>query len=445
MSHPVGSSARGAARRGAAVVAGDLQRQVHRRVDRDGAADSKPRISRLRSPSPAPVSSASSGVEQAAVGGVQARLGDLAHRPGGGEEVVELDPAGGLELGPRPHPHPGLGDHAEDPLGADQHPVRRGPGAGARQPPALPGPARRDRPHRLDQVVDVGVERSRSARRPGSRSSRPGSRTRRTAGSGAGSARARAAAPPAPARSPRPGSAPPATSGSTSSTRSSRRRSSETTGRSPSRASTPPTTLVPPPNGITAAPSASAQLSTASISDSSRGKATRSGGFSNSPAEPPHHVPVGLAQRVRDPLVVARRGTDRRTPLGAFSRGSRSSTSSSGTGFSTSPPNPNRSRIPAAASRSCVAVGAWSSYPHPQCLSLASHQLARRRLVTRSDRRIPNRRDQLPERSAGTAPPGPTSARLSSGARRQPPRSRAPCPRASSPFPFAACESGKSL
>ena len=53
-----------------------------------------------------------------------------------------------------------------------------------------------------------------------------------------------------------------------------------------SRASTPPTTLVPPPKGMTAAPSASAQLSTVSISDSSRGSATRSGGFSNSPRKP---------------------------------------------------------------------------------------------------------------------------------------------------------------
>ncbi len=72
-------------------------------------------------------------------------------------------------------------------------------------------------------------------------------------------------------------------SGSTSSTRSSRRRSIVTTGRSPSRGSTPPTTLVPPPKGITAAPSASAQLSTVSISDSSRGKATRSGGLGKRP------------------------------------------------------------------------------------------------------------------------------------------------------------------
>src|SRR3954451_267377 len=45
----------------------------------------------------------------------------------------------------------------------------------------------------------------------------------------------------------------------------------------PTRGSPPPSTLVPPPKGITAAPSASDQLSTVSISASSRGKATRSG------------------------------------------------------------------------------------------------------------------------------------------------------------------------
>ena len=34
----------------------------------------------------------------------------------------------------------------------------RGPGARAGQPPALPGPPRRDRPHRLHEVVDVGLQ-----------------------------------------------------------------------------------------------------------------------------------------------------------------------------------------------------------------------------------------------------------------------------------------------
>ena len=56
------------------------------------------------------------------------------------------------------HAHPGLGDHAEDPLGADQHPVGARPGARAGQPAALPGAGRGDRPHRLDQVVDVGPD-----------------------------------------------------------------------------------------------------------------------------------------------------------------------------------------------------------------------------------------------------------------------------------------------
>ena len=59
----------------------------------------------------------------------------------------------------RPDPDPRLGDHAERPLGADQHPVGRDAGARARQPPRLPHAARRERPHRLDEVVDVRVER----------------------------------------------------------------------------------------------------------------------------------------------------------------------------------------------------------------------------------------------------------------------------------------------
>ena len=62
-----------------------------------------------------------------------------------------------------------------------------------------------------------------------------------------------------------------------------RRRSSVTTGRSPSRGSTPPTTLVPPPKGITAAPSASAQLSTVSTSELVARARHQVGGFSKRP------------------------------------------------------------------------------------------------------------------------------------------------------------------
>ena len=121
-------------------------------------ADSKPRISRLALPLPAPVSSASEASSRRQLAGCRPDWAISRTAPRGGQEVAELDPAGGLELGPGAHPHPGLGDRAEDALGADQHPVRRGPGARARQPPALPGPARGDRPHRLDQVVDVGLQ-----------------------------------------------------------------------------------------------------------------------------------------------------------------------------------------------------------------------------------------------------------------------------------------------
>ena len=144
----------------------DLNGQVHRVVDRVvGGLEAEDEEVR--------VAGAGAGraglerVEQAAVRGVEPGLRDLAHGPRGGEEVAELDPARGLEGRSRPDPDPGLGDRPEDALGADQRPVRRGPGARARQPAALPGAARGDRPHRLDQVVDVGVEGREVAAGPG--------------------------------------------------------------------------------------------------------------------------------------------------------------------------------------------------------------------------------------------------------------------------------------
>src|SRR5439155_6935043 len=82
-------------------------------------------------------------------------------------ERVEADPGRRLEPRPLLQPHPGLGDHAEDALGADQKTVRTGTGAGPRESPALPGPRRRDRAHRLDQVVDMRVERGEVAAGPG--------------------------------------------------------------------------------------------------------------------------------------------------------------------------------------------------------------------------------------------------------------------------------------
>ncbi len=99
------------------------------------------------------------GVEQAAVGGVEARLGQRPHRLRPLLEAVEQQRGRLLEAGRLLHTHPGLGDHAEDALGADQHPVRARTRPGARQAPALPGSRGRERPHRLDEVVDVRVER----------------------------------------------------------------------------------------------------------------------------------------------------------------------------------------------------------------------------------------------------------------------------------------------
>ena len=66
-------------------------------------------------------------------------------------------PAVARNVGPALDPHPRLGDHAEDPLAADHHPVGARPGAGAGQPAALPPALRREHAHRLDEVVDVGV------------------------------------------------------------------------------------------------------------------------------------------------------------------------------------------------------------------------------------------------------------------------------------------------
>ena len=63
-------------------------------------------------------------VDQAAVRGVQARLGERADRFGAARERVEAHRARGAVLGPRLDPHPRARDHAERALGAQQHPVR---------------------------------------------------------------------------------------------------------------------------------------------------------------------------------------------------------------------------------------------------------------------------------------------------------------------------------
>ena len=71
-------------------------------------------------------------------------------------------------LRPRLNADPRLSDHSQRSLGAKQNPVRARAGAGAWQPSRLPKPARRDRPDRLNKVVDVcepGCEMAAGARR----------------------------------------------------------------------------------------------------------------------------------------------------------------------------------------------------------------------------------------------------------------------------------------
>ena len=79
-------------------------------------------------------------------------------RVGAVGERVEEDRRRAALARARAHAHPRLGDDAERALGAEQHAVRRRPRARARQPAALPRAARADRPHGLDEVVDVGLD-----------------------------------------------------------------------------------------------------------------------------------------------------------------------------------------------------------------------------------------------------------------------------------------------
>ena len=141
-------------------------RRARARAPSTGPARGRPTRSRARAGPgarprrrSAPVRAASRRVEQAAVRGVEAGLGQGAHRLRARSKASNSTPADSRKRGRVLHAHPGLGDHAEDALGADQHPVRARAGARAGQPPALPDAARRERPHRLDEVVDVRVER----------------------------------------------------------------------------------------------------------------------------------------------------------------------------------------------------------------------------------------------------------------------------------------------
>ena len=94
-------------------------------------------------------------VDQPAVGRLEAGLRELAHRRRTGREAVEAHARRRPPAWARLQPDPRLGDHAQDSLGAEERSIGARSGTRSRQAPALPLPCRCDRPHRLDQVVDV--------------------------------------------------------------------------------------------------------------------------------------------------------------------------------------------------------------------------------------------------------------------------------------------------
>ena len=105
------------------------------------------------------------GIEQAAVGWIEAGLRDRAHRFGSSDKIRKRNRRTGAELRPLLEPHPGLRDDAENSFRADEHAVGTRPGARTRQASRFDHAGRRDDAHRLHEVVDMGVERREVAAR----------------------------------------------------------------------------------------------------------------------------------------------------------------------------------------------------------------------------------------------------------------------------------------
>ena len=106
-------------------------------------------------------------IEQAAVGRKEAGLRDCANRLGAGNKIGKRDRRAGAKLRPILQAHPGLGDDAENPLGADEHAVGTRPGAGAGQAARLDNAGGREHAHRLHEIVDMRVKRRKMTARAG--------------------------------------------------------------------------------------------------------------------------------------------------------------------------------------------------------------------------------------------------------------------------------------
>ena len=87
------------------------------------------------------------------------RLRDAAHSLGGAIEIVEARRGRCTEIRPRTQPHPRFDDDAENAFAADEQAIRARTRAGARQPERLQHAGRRHDAQRLDELVDVRVQR----------------------------------------------------------------------------------------------------------------------------------------------------------------------------------------------------------------------------------------------------------------------------------------------
>ena len=140
-------------------------------------------------------------VDEPAVRGLELGLGERADGLGAAEERVEAHRAPGAVDRPRPDPDPRLGDDAEDPLRAEQHPVGRGARARAGQAARHPVARRPDGADGLDEVVDVGQARGEVPARAGRDPAAEGRQLERLREEAQRQSRARRAAPRSAARS----------------------------------------------------------------------------------------------------------------------------------------------------------------------------------------------------------------------------------------------------
>ena len=98
-------------------------------------------------------------IEEATVGGIQTGLGDRTAPLRYRRKMSKNGRSPTRVRRPVLQSHPRFGDHTERAFGAQQHAVRRRPRTRAGQPTTFPHAARGDRSNRLDEVIDMGVQR----------------------------------------------------------------------------------------------------------------------------------------------------------------------------------------------------------------------------------------------------------------------------------------------